>query len=174
MNLNWLPCWIDLEAQKPTLVLHPAIYNCPLYCGRKIIGKVLLPIVFGAILFEFFVTTAILLPYESYFSSTWVTWLYSFLIGYFVVNTLYHYFKARTLHPGAPVRSKLEPICRRCHTHKPRNASHCSICDTCIVDMDHHCIWLNNCVGAGNVRHFFLFIAFIAVGAMIWLPVAWR
>lgn len=31
----------------------------------------------------------------------------------------------------------------------------------CIVGMDHHCIWINQCVGAHNHRHFFLFIVYL-------------
>lgn len=38
-------------------------------------------------------------------------------------------------------------ICKKCHEIKPPRAHHCSICDTCVLKMDHHCPWINNCVG---------------------------
>ena len=39
-----------------------------------------------------------------------------------------------------------------------------SVCNTCILKMDHHCPWLNNCVGHFNHRHFFLYMVFMVIG----------
>ncbi|KAJ2350212.1 palmitoyltransferase swf1 [Coemansia sp. RSA 2671] len=55
-----------------------------------------------------------------------------------------------------------EAKCRTCHLRKPARSKHCSACGHCIQMLDHHCIWLNNCVGLSNARYFLLFIASFA------------
>lgn len=48
--------------------------------------------------------------------------------------------------------------CNRCQSHKPPRCHHCSICQRCVLKMDHHCIWVVNCVGARNYKFFLLFM----------------
>ncbi|KAF2117161.1 palmitoyltransferase swf1 [Lophiotrema nucula] len=45
-------------------------------------------------------------------------------------------------------------MCGTCHMLKPPRSKHCSICKTCVSRMDHHCVWVNNCLGRGNYRWF--------------------
>ena len=53
------------------------------------------------------------------------------------------------------------PKCRKCKEIKPLRTHHCSICGTCNFKMDHHCPWINNCVGQNNHRYFLLFLLHI-------------
>lgn len=48
--------------------------------------------------------------------------------------------------------------CYTCKIMRPAKASHCKICDNCILNKDHHCIYISNCVGERNHKNFFLFL----------------
>lgn len=54
-------------------------------------------------------------------------------------------------------------ICIRCLKSKPDRCHHCSICNQCIRRMDHHCPWLNNCIGLNNYKFFFNTIFYCAI-----------
>lgn len=49
--------------------------------------------------------------------------------------------------------------CSACVSRVNRLSRHCLICDKCVVDYDHHCRWLNNCIGEKNYRTFICLIA---------------
>lgn len=50
-------------------------------------------------------------------------------------------------------------LCPDCQVIRTPRSRHCAICNVCVERFDHHCPWINNCVGVSNHNPFLVFLA---------------
>lgn len=54
-------------------------------------------------------------------------------------------------------------LCPFCEVSYTKDSRHCFICNKCVHNFDHHCPWLNNCVGKDNHLVFYAYITTLLV-----------
>jgi len=55
-------------------------------------------------------------------------------------------------------KGEFKQVCVVCRARRKMRSHHCKECGRCVERLDHHCPWIDNCVGLGNQRAFFCFI----------------
>ncbi|XP_033103535.1 probable palmitoyltransferase ZDHHC21 isoform X2 [Anneissia japonica] len=99
--------------------------------------------------------------------------VYAVIVYYlFSLLTVVCLFRATTADPGR-VEFEGGPIpphgandwstCKKCLIQRPIKSHHCSRCMRCIRKMDHHCPWINNCVGEDNHWLFLLLVIYASL-----------
>ncbi|KAF8822663.1 DHHC zinc finger domain-containing protein [Cardiosporidium cionae] len=63
--------------------------------------------------------------------------------------------------------SAKDKICVTCKIIKPIRVHHCAECARCVRREDHHCVWIDNCIGINNQRYFWLFLLCLSL-SILW------
>jgi palmitoyltransferase ZDHHC9/14/18 len=54
-------------------------------------------------------------------------------------------------------------FCESCLIFRPPRTAHCNLCNNCVLQFDHHCVWLGTCVGRRNYPYFLAFVTIISI-----------
>jgi hypothetical protein len=68
----------------------------------------------------------------------------------------------------------LASFCATCKVWRPPRAHHCGCCKRCVLQFDHHCVWVNNCIGYHNYRSFVLLLAFLSIACGYGVALLWH
>lgn len=107
-------------------------------------------------------------------------------IAFSVIFTLclFHFFRAMTKNPGYLPKNHggrteqllaIEELlragefdnrhfCIECLSRKALRSKHCKVCHRCVARHDHHCPWINSCVGLRNHRDFTIYVVSLFFG----------
>jgi len=153
----------------------------------RVVGKIFIGCVFlltSLVAIYFFYC---FLPYQVHFNSVFSVIFHLFTGVYLLINIIFHYYNAVRINPGIVInsakvdRDQVEHlrenynyrICKHCAQVKPARTYHCSVCACCILKMEHHCPWINNCVGMFNHKFYLLFCWFLWIGTFYIITSAW-
>eukprot|EP00927_Polykrikos_kofoidii_P001768 TRINITY_DN10689_c0_g2_i1.p1 TRINITY_DN10689_c0_g2~~TRINITY_DN10689_c0_g2_i1.p1 ORF type:complete len:470 (-),score=27.75 TRINITY_DN10689_c0_g2_i1:122-1531(-) len=158
-------------------------------------GPCLILVMCCVILFEIHSIFALALPWFNLW--TWLHTSISLFCAIFSLRLFFDYARASLTDPGRPStaddkppatsphtvdetgdvelavcgqgRYSTEPMrrCGRCRGPKPSRCHHCRVCRRCVLRMDHHCPFVNNCIGVQNYNYFCFFLVDIVLGCII-------
>jgi uncharacterized membrane protein YbhN (UPF0104 family) len=146
--------------------------KAPIHRKAKSIKNIIIAFVFQIL--TGFVFFCFLFPHLIYYKNA----LYICLLLSYIILTIifaFFYIKLIVIDPGRPkkcltmnnikqlmkkkeVKIDLFRYCPKCLVLRGKNIKHCIICDQCCEGFDHHCFWVNNCIGKYNYNSFIIFL----------------
>lgn len=100
-----------------------------------------------------------------------------YFYGSISLLTIVSFFRASFADPGRVHKSWYSAApynadwtwCKICCIKRPNRAHHCRRCGHCTTRMDHHCPWINNCVGEKNHYLFIQLVFYAFIMSMVTL-----
>eukprot|EP01084_Bolivina_argentea_P179399 310004_1 len=75
-----------------------------------------------------------------------------------------------SLHGSTMIVTKHSKLyCVKCKIFRPNRTGHCKRCNICVTRIDHHCTFLNNCIGSNNQRYFCQFLIYSAIAWILYV-----
>lgn len=156
--------------------VQDSVCRCGEECGSccmRVLGPVLIAgllALFSVVVYSFFTDVLPgLTPLVGLYPVYGLT-VFGLFLG---ANALFNYAMCIIRGPGHPLPSTSFPACQKCGLPKPPRAHHCSVCRACVLKMDHHCPWVNTCIGHRNHRYFVLFLVYLAAGMCFYALLAY-
>ncbi|CAI2362346.1 unnamed protein product [Moneuplotes crassus] len=72
----------------------------------------------------------------------------------------------------AEENDELEFFCDVCEAYVHERTKHCGECNRCSDLFDHHCKWLNNCIGGKNYADFLILISVLCAQTLIFMIIS--
>jgi len=130
---------------------------------------------FVAIAYNLFMTSILIIPYSeedtilnifNVFVMVTVLILFLYCVNsdpgyltkeYSMENAEYKNLSSLVINGG-----EIKKYCYTCELMKPKKSKvkHCKVCNRCVCRFDHHCSFINNCVGAANHKAFVYLLIF--------------
>lgn len=149
------------------------------WCSTDPIGWFFIPFCTITILYAWYVLQNYVINetfngFSYYLVTIYSNLLYLLAITSYFKSIFFNFFLAVLTDPCSVPRDAVPyynedkvQVCRKCPLqYKPIRAHHCSICGRCVVKMDHHCPWVNNCIGLKNQKFFTLFLLYLTLCAL--------
>eukprot|EP01114_Cavostelium_apophysatum_P013776 TRINITY_DN3414_c0_g1_i1.p1 TRINITY_DN3414_c0_g1~~TRINITY_DN3414_c0_g1_i1.p1 ORF type:complete len:598 (-),score=111.98 TRINITY_DN3414_c0_g1_i1:37-1830(-) len=176
----------------PNFLAGLVIVIASLYGIRRLLGHLWLDANHRNPLWSGVVVSAYAASFYAYWTSIyWATHHYTGSTYFFVALNLVYiplYIKLLRSDPGSIKSSSgsslnewmlyvsalqkddpLPQFCLTCMVRKPIRAKHCRSCGFCVARFDHHCGWINNCVGIGNHVPFLICLVIVIANHILFL-----
>ncbi|XP_022775465.1 protein S-acyltransferase 10-like isoform X3 [Durio zibethinus] len=133
--------------------------------GLKV-ALVMLHLIYAGILFLFDSDLIEKTKKEPWYTALYLLLFFATLVQYFitsgsspgyVLDAMRAVNETNVMYKKSSTASKAFS-CFYCNVEQPPRAKHCHDCDKCVLQFDHHCVWLGTCIGQGNHCKFWWYI----------------